>query len=158
LDRLSRVILGRHQAEGGLWSIMPTVDWETILTAVAGGLAALSRINAPWAARGRRNEIKHDVELLNVLPDGDAKMRLEKDINKRIIKMIEEREFRKTDPYALFWMVVFAALTVWTLIKGLEGPNWWFVGTAFMGALTVSAFNSTFFPKRKNDQGVKDAS
>lgn len=135
------------------------MEWEKVLPAVATGLAALFSAARPFfAARGRRNRIKHDLELLKLMPEGEAASRFEEDINQRVLKLIEDRTDKRRDPFGIAMALIFIGLTVWTTLLALRGSNWWFVLAVPLGVFAIAGTANEAVPRRRDETGriIKD--
>lgn len=130
------------------------MEWEIVLPAVATGLATVFSAARPlFAARGRRNRIKHDLELLKLMPKGEAASRLEEDINQRVLKLIEDRSDKRRDPLGIATALIFIGLTIWTALLAFKGSNWWLAAAIPLGIFAVAGSMNELVPRRRDERG-----
>ena len=101
------------------------MDWSGI---VIGALAAVAVIAQPISDRfGRRARLRHDVDLLNALPEGSAaRTAIQTYVDGSVAAMIANRTVKRRDWTSIMIGATFALLGVWLWARSLgDGSDWW---------------------------------
>lgn len=126
-----------------------------VVIATGGVLGTWLQVGRP--RRGPFVDLKHALELLQLLPDSSAaKNALAGDVDRRVLRMIEDSREKRRDPtgigLGLFFMVLAIALAITSVLRG--GGWWWLVVPAvFIGLLGTVGFIQDVTPHKRDEGG-----
>lgn len=138
------------------------MNWNTIIASAFAVIVGVIAFAREWtASQGLRSRIKADVELLDHLPNSSS-MRdaLTGHIDRNIARLIRQEQDLRRDRGGIALAGVFAIITIWTVVRALDGTDWWWIATGVSGVFTIAGF-AVSVPKVKRDErgrAIKESS
>lgn len=126
------------------------MNWE-LLIAAAAVIAGLARYLA--TTRGVRNRIKSDLEIMERLPDGLSKRRLEQHINEQVDALITSTREKRRDPFGIVLGLILLGLGVWLIALGVTGSNLWFLPAFVLLIFGIAGVSLDAVPRRRDERG-----
>jgi hypothetical protein len=128
------------------------VDWEEIVAAATTAVVvALEVLRVRLGRGGRRAELKQDLEILSLLPEGsETRDHLKAHVDRVVMGLINDEAEKRRDPYGVFLGLVFLALGVWV---GTLGSRLWLALAGFLALLGVLALWQNAIPRRRDERG-----
>ena len=131
------------------------MNWNAVLTAAFAAIVGLTALIRDWTAtQGLRTRIKQEMELLDRLPDSSSmRDELAAHIDRGIAQLVGQEQEERRDPGGIVLALFLAAFTTWTIVRGVDGTDLWFVATAILGLLTIAGFAISVPKVRRDERG-----
>jgi hypothetical protein len=108
------------------------MDWDNVskvVIASAGAVAAAAKVIGDMrATSSRREQIRKDIELLNLLDvSSTARVALAAHVDGAILQLIEDEAEKRRDPTGVALAFFFLLLALWSGISAFaaDGSKWW---------------------------------
>lgn len=131
------------------------MDWDAAVVAGITGLAAIAKVlldRGHWG--GTRARIRHDLDLLERMPDGEAKEALRAFVDRRVLALLADEQTKTRDPTGIVLGLTFIATATWMAVQALSGGSalWWF-GAVPIGLLGIVGFSQDVVPRERDERG-----
>ena len=132
------------------------MDWGPVVVAGITGIAAVAKVVLDRShVGGTRSRIRRDLDLLERMPDGDAKIALGDFIDRRVLALVEDEQTKSRDASGIVLAVLFLALAAWMSAQALssDGFSTWWVFAVPLGLLGFVGLSQDAIPRERDERG-----
>lgn len=132
------------------------MDWGAVVVAGITAVAAVAKVVLDRNhIGGTRARIRRDLDLLERMPEGEAKNALSDFVDRRVLALVTDEQTKTRDLNGVVLAILFLASAAWMAAQALssDGSSVWWVGAVPLALFGVVGLSQDAVPRERDERG-----